>query len=412
MVAFRLEELVVNGLRTRDAYLEHEQQWLAPYASKAAETRGRAHPEPEHSLRSPFERDRDRIIHSSAFRKLEYKTQVFVNHEGDYYRTRLTHTLEAAQIARSAARFLHLNEDLTEAIALVHDVGHPPFGHAGEEALQRCMAAHGGFEHNLHSLRVVDRLEQHYRSFRGLNLTWEVREGIVKHSKAFDSNAPTAGLEDFAGARWPSLEAQLVDLCDEIAYNAHDVDDGLAAGMITLDELHSLELWRRVTDTAPFENIEHARYQGVRSLINAQVVDLVETTAHRLAHYAPATADEIRAAPELLAALSEPMATMNSELRSFLFDHVYRHFRITRMGIKARRIVTDLFDSLTAEPGQLPTGLLVPESERAAGTEAFANSECPDADDLPRRVCDYLAGLSDREALNEYSRLFDPFVTS
>jgi dGTPase len=412
MVAFRLEELVVNGLRSRDAYLEHEQQWLAPYASKAEETHGRAHPEAEHPLRSPYERDRDRIIHSSAFRKLEYKTQVFVNHEGDYYRTRLTHTLEATQIARSAARFLRLNEDLTEAIALVHDVGHPPFGHAGEEALQRCMAAHGGFEHNLHSLRVVDHLEQHYRSFRGLNLTWEVREGIVKHSKAFDRGAPTAGLETFAVAHWPSLEAQLVDLCDEIAYNAHDVDDGLAAGMIKLDELHSLELWRRATDTAPFENAEYARYQGVRALINAQVVDLVETTTRRLADSAPTSADEIRAAPERLAALSEPMAAMNSELRGFLFDHVYRHFRITRMGIKARRIVTDLFNSLTVEPGQLPTGLLVPESERADGTEAFASSESPEAADLHRRVCDYLAGLSDREALNEYSRLFDPFVTS
>src|SRR5205807_1318352 len=199
-----------EGLRSREAYLERERQWLAPWASKAAETRGRAHPEDEHPLRSPFERDRDRIIHSSAFRKLEYKTQVFVNHEGDYYRTRLTHTLEAAQIARSAARFLRANEDLTEAIALVHDVGHPPFGHAGETALAECMASHGGFEHNLHSLRVVEALEQHYPDFPGLNLTWEVREGIAKHSKAFDPASPSPGLEQFAETPWPSLEAQIV----------------------------------------------------------------------------------------------------------------------------------------------------------------------------------------------------------
>src|SRR6266704_897846 len=233
-------------LRTRQDLEEIEARALAPYAMLARDSRGRRITQPAYPMRTCFQRDRDRIIHSSAFRKLEYKTQVFVNHEGDYYRTRLTHTLEAAQIARSAARFLRVNEDLTEAIALVHDVGHPPFGHAGEAALRECMAAHGGFEHNLHSLRVVDELEHHYPEFVGLNLTWEVREGIVKHSKAFDPGAPAPGLEEFAGAPWPSLEAQLVDGCDEIAYNAHDVDDGLAAGLITLAELNRVELWRRI----------------------------------------------------------------------------------------------------------------------------------------------------------------------
>jgi len=394
-----------DGLRSRDAYLERERQWLAPAASKAADTRGRVHPEAEHPLRSPYERDRDRIIHSGAFRKLEYKTQVFVNHEGDYYRTRLTHTLEASQIARSAARFLRANEDLTEAIALVHDVGHPPFGHAGESALTGCMAGSGGFEHNLHSLRVVDRLQRHYPEFPGLNLTWEVREGIVKHSKAFDPAAPAPGLADFAGTPWPSLEAQIVDLCDEIAYNAHDVDDGLAAGMITLADLQSLDLWRRVLDGRVLDEIEHARYQGVRALINAQVTDLVETTAERLQVWNLQSPDEVRAAPGPAAALSEEMAALNNELRAFLFDRVYRHYRIQRMGIKARRIVTELFRSLTADPGQLPGGLVV-------RTSVTPGAAAADPAELSRVVCDYIAGLSDREALNEYACLFDPFVTS
>jgi dGTPase len=382
----------VTPVRRREDYLEREGHLLAPYASKAAETRGRVYAEAEHCLRSPYERDRDRVIHSSAFRKLEYKTQVFVNHEGDYYRTRLTHTLEAAQIARSAARFLHANEDLTEAIALVHDVGHPPFGHAGEAALRECMAPHGSFEHNLHSLRVVDELEQHYPEFPGLNLTWEVREGIVKHSKAFDSDAPGPGFEAFAGAPWPSLEAQLVDVCDEIAYNAHDVDDGLAAGMITLADLGRVELWRRILNGRSDLSEEHARYQGVRALINAQVQDLVQTVADRSEEWGLSSAEEVRAAPSLLAGLSDEMTALNAELRRFLFEHVYRHFRVHRMWIKAKRVVVELFRSLEAEPGQLPS--------RPAPTG-----------DAARVVCDYLAGLSDREALEEHARLFDPFAS-
>ena len=405
-----------EGLRAREDYLERERQWLAPYASKAADTRGRVHAEAEHPLRSPYERDRDRIIHSSAFRKLEYKTQVFVNHEGDYYRTRLTHTLEAAQIARSAARFLRANEDLTEAIALVHDVGHPPFGHAGEAALRECVAVYGGFEHNLHSLRVVDHLEQHYSDFPGLNLTWEVREGIVKHSKAFDSQAPSLGLEAFAAAPWPSLEAQVVDLCDEIAYNAHDVDDGLAAGMITLSELASLALWRRVMEGRQILSTEHARYQGVRSLINVQVLDLVETTARRAHDGGLSSADDVRQAPSTVVGLSEEMTGLNAELRQFLFDHVYHHFRVRRMGIKAKRIVTELFQSLTAEPGQLPRNLLSSPDRSSESPQGISWStgsvENADPSAVYRSVCDYIAGLSDREALNEHARLFDPFVTT
>jgi dGTPase len=390
----------VTPLRRREEYLARERDILAPYASRAADTRGRAFQEPEHPLRSPYERDRDRIIHSGAFRKLEYKTQVFVNHEGDYYRTRLTHTLEAAQIARSAARFLRLNEDLTEAIALVHDVGHPPFGHAGEAALRECMSAHGGFEHNLHSLRVVDTLERHYPHFVGLNLTWEVREGIIKHSKAFDPSSPAPGLEEFAGALWPSLEAQIVDVCDEIAYNAHDIDDGLAAGMISLEALNGVELWRRLCPQQDKISEEYTRYQGVGALINTQVGDLVETVAQHVSALGVKSADDVRSAASPIASLSVEMTPLNAELRRFLHQHVYRHFRVYRMWIKAKRIVTELFRSLEAEPGQFPPGVW---DTAGSGWQADPLS-------FPRAVCDYIAALSDREALNEHARLFDPFV--
>lgn len=397
----------MSPVRQRAEYLERERTQLAPFASKAADSRGRVHPEAEHPMRSPYERDRDRIIHSSAFRKLEYKTQVFVNHEGDYYRTRLTHTLEAAQIARSAARFLHANEDLTEAIALAHDLGHPPFGHAGEQALQECMAASGGFEHNLHSLRVVNQLERHYPDFPGLNLTWEVREGIVKHSKAFDRERPLPGLEAFAKTPWPSLEAQLVDVCDEIAYNAHDVDDGLAAGMITLDDLRGVPLWRQIVDELPSMPAEYLRYQGVRALINRQVQDLVGSVTARAAEWELASADDVRSAPGVLAGLSDEMTALNAGLRQFLMENVYRHYRVYRMWMKARRVVGELFRSLEAEPAQLPPEHR-PASPVSSPPAALSAAE-PHA--TARAVCDYLAGLSDREALNEHARLFNPSIT-
>jgi dGTPase len=397
----------VTPTRRREEYLERERADLAPFASKAGDSRGRVYTEDEHPMRSPYERDRDRIIHSSAFRKLEYKTQVFVNHEGDYYRTRLTHTLEAAQIARSAARFLHANEDLTEAIALAHDLGHPPFGHAGEQALQECLAASGGFEHNLHSLRVVDVLERHYPAFPGLNLTWEVREGIIKHSKAFDRTRPTTGLEAFAATPWPSLEAQLVDVCDEIAYNAHDVDDGLAAGMITRDDLREVPLWRHVLDELPPMAAGYIQYQGVRALINLQVQDLVGTVCRRAEEWGISSPDEVRSAPGSLASLSEEMAALNAGLRQFLMQNVYRHYRVFRMWMKARRVVGELFRSLESEPAQLPPEHR-PASPATSPTEA---GRVPEATAIARAVCDYLAGLSDREALNEHARLFDPSVT-
>jgi dGTPase len=403
------------GIRRREEYLERERSLLSPYASKAADTRGRRCPEPEHDLRSPYERDRDRIIHSSAFRTLEYKTQVFVNHEGDYYRTRLTHTLEAAQIARSAARFLNANEDLTEAIALVHDVGHPPFGHAGERALRECMAPYGGFEHNLHSLRVVDELEHHYHEFSGLNLTWEVREGIVKHSKAFNACRPPAGLESFADTPWPSLEAQLVDVCDEIAYNAHDLDDGLAAGLISLEDLNQVALCRQILGACPPLPSYQIGYQAIRMLINLQIQDLLEAVTQRASEWRLESAEAVRNAPGPLAALNPSMAALNAELREFLSARVYRHYRVRRMWMKARRIIGELFHSLHAEPLQMPSEHALFPVDRRPAMSDFSNQASAaraEPEVVARAVCDYLAGLSDREAVHEHARLFDPFAST
>ena len=382
-------------MRTREEYLEAERRVLAPYAVKAGESRGRRFPEEEHHLRSPFERDRDRVIHSSAFRKLEYKTQVFVNHEGDYYRTRLTHTLEATQITRSLARFLHLNEDLAEAIALVHDVGHPPFGHAGEQALQERMQARGGFEHNLQALRVVDLLEARYDKFPGLNLTWEVREGIAKHSKSFRSSQPAAELAEFLEAPWPSLEAQLADICDEIAYNAHDLDDGLTAGMITLEQLEDLPLWRKLTASIQKDLItaSQAKYLGVRAMINELVQDVARMIEARITEWGLDSPEAVRRAPSRIATLSPVMVTMNQQLRGFLSENVYSNYRTYRMSIKAQRVLDALFASYEQFPRQLPPHAL------REGSGA-------------RNICDYLAGLTDREALEEHRRLFEPGCAS
>jgi dGTPase len=401
-------------MRTRQEYLEREAAFLAPYACRAAESHGRVYPESEHPLRSPFERDRDRVIHSSAFRRLEYKTQVFVNHEGDYYRTRLTHTLEAAQIARSAARFLRLNEDLVEALALAHDLGHPPFGHAGETALQELMADHGGFEHNIQGLRVVDTLESRYPEFPGLNLTWEVREGILKHSRDWDPGRPE--FAEFSASRCPSLEAQLVDLCDQIAYTAHDIDDGLTAGMIALAELQELSIWKllapgswllvRDDGASPTTGCrlsppgarsqepgaEQAKYQLVRSLINVLIDDLVTEVERRVAAGNIDSPDAVRSVPNPIADFSPQMRECTEELREFLLLRVYRHHRVYRMWIKARRVVEEIFHSYLQAPAQLPPHAFHRIAE--AGEH--------------RTICDYLAGLTDREALNEHARLYDP----
>jgi dGTPase len=378
-------------MRTRDEYLEAEDSRLAPCAVRAAQSRGRVHPEAEHPLRSPFERDRDRIIHSSAFRKLEYKTQVFVNHEGDYYRTRLTHTLEASQITRSLARFLRLNEDLAEAVALVHDVGHPPFGHAGEATLQELMAERGGFEHNGQALRVVDCLESRYPDFPGLNLTWEVREGIAKHSKTFDAPTLPPEFDEFRDARWPSLEAQLADASDQIAYNAHDLDDGLTAGLIHLEQLDGVKLWRRAkAEAGAGLSPEQAKHLGVRGLINAQVEDVARTVEGRIAAWKLDSPDAVRHAPDCTATLSNEMQELNEELRAFLTAEVYRNYRVFRMTIKAQRVIRELFGSYFQYPQQLP-----PHAHYAG-------------ENLARDLCDYLSSLTDREALDEHRRLFDP----
>jgi dGTPase len=362
---------------------------------RSGESRGRRHHEPEHPLRTCFQRDRDRIIHASAFRRLEYKTQVFVNHEGDYYRTRLTHTMEAAQITRTIARVLGLNEDLAEAVALAHDLGHTPFGHAGERTLDRLMAQHGGFEHNAQSLRIVDLLEERYPTFRGLNLSWEVREGIVKHSTRYDRPQ----VVEFDANLAPCLEAQIVDFADEVAYTAHDVDDGLKSGMLDPDELERVALWRRAlgearrSGSAMTEAVQ--RYQAVRRLIDWMVQDLVETVFGRIERERIDSLDAVRRVKPRLVEFSTAMGEQHRELKAFLSDRLYHHHRVTRMTQKADRIMTALVEVYMAEPRQLP-----PHVTRRVTDEA---------ETMPRVIADYVAGMTDRFALEEYKKLFDPY---
>ncbi|MCX7673289.1 MAG: deoxyguanosinetriphosphate triphosphohydrolase [Thiobacillaceae bacterium] len=368
---------------------------LAPYAADPARTRGRRHPEPPASPRSEYQRDRDRIVHSTAFRRLEYKTQVFINHEGDLFRTRLTHSLEVAQIGRTVARLLGLDEDLTETIALAHDLGHTPFGHVGQDALNACMRAHGGFEHNLQSLRVVDDLEQKYAEFEGLNLTFEAREGILKHCSP--TNAARLGEvgERFLNGGQPSLEAQIANLADEIAYNNHDVDDGLRSGLISLEQLAEVPIFARhlaeVRRLYPQLNDRRVIHETVRRMINTLVVDLIEETRRRLVVHRPESLDEVRRCPPL-AGFSPEVQAEHLELKRFLFHNLYRHYRVVRMSEKARRVITRLFEAFVAEPRLLP-----PEYQRRAQTHG-----------LHRTVCDYIAGMTDRYAIQEYKRLFDP----
>jgi len=366
---------------------------LAPYAAHADQSRGRRHPESAPNSRTEFQRDRDRIIHSTAFRRLEYKTQVFVNHEGDLFRTRLTHSLEVAQIGRAIARTLRLNEDLVEAIALAHDLGHTPFGHAGQDALHECMKPYGGFEHNLQSLRVVDELEERYPAFNGLNLTFEAREGILKHCSII--NARTLGDvgERFLKRQQPSIEAQVANLADEIAYNNHDVDDGLRSGLLHLAQLEEVPLFARhaagVRSEYPGLAERRAINETVRRMINALVVDLTDETKRRLVEAAPRSVDDARAGG-LLAAFSEPVRRDADRMKSFLHDNLYRHYRVMRMTAKARRIVADLFGAFLAEPKLLP----LDHQRRAATVET------------PRLIADYVAGMTDRYAISEHHRLF------
>lgn len=365
---------------------------VAPYAAQAAATRGREHREPAAQGRSEYQRDRDRIIHSTAFRRLEYKTQVFVNHEGDLFRTRLTHSLEVAQISRSIARQLNLDEDLTEAITLAHDLGHTPFGHAGQDALNTCMKPYGGFEHNLQSLRVVDHLEQHYGGFDGLNLTFETREGILKHCSRKNARQLGPVAERFIKRRRPSLEAQLVNLSDELAYNNHDVDDGLRSGLITLDQLSSVPIFRRHRELAlkAFPRIGGRRlvHETVRRMISTLVSDLTNQSAANIRAQAPKSVDDVRRSPAMIA-FSARIEKEQLELKQFLRLNLYQHYRVARMSSKARRIITELFNALLAEPKLLP-----PDFQSRA------------RDGKPRAIADYIAGMTDRYAMLEHRRLF------
>jgi dGTPase len=376
---------------------------IADYACDPARSRGRRHREPDPELRSAFQRDRDRIVHSAAFRRLEYKTQVFVNHEGDLYRTRLTHSIEVAQIGRSIARSLHLNEDLTEAIALAHDLGHTPFGHAGQDALNACMGDYGGFEHNLQSLRVVDELEERYAEFSGLNLTFETREGILKHCPRERAGALGEVGERFLRGGQPGLEAQLANLADEVAYNNHDVDDGLRSGLIHVEQLCDQALFRIQYDevTGRYPDLPERRtvHEVIRRMINRQVLDLTAHSRRLLADAAPADADAVRRAGGPLVAFSPEMAEQNLALKRFLHTHLYRHYRVHRMTTKARRVVTELFEAFLDDPRLLP-----PDPRgRAAQLEAESGGR-----GRAQAIADYIAGMTDRYALGEHRRVFDP----
>jgi dGTPase len=376
---------------------------LAPCAADPAASRGRLYPEASPAYRSEYQRDRDRIIHSAAFRRLEYKTQVFVNHEGDLFRTRLTHSIEVAQVARSIARALQLNEDLTEGIALAHDLGHTPFGHAGQDALNACMKSYGGFEHNLQSLRVVDELEERYAEFPGLNLTFETREGILKHCSL--KNAAELGElgRRFIEKQQPSLEAQLTNLADEIAYNSHDVDDGLRSGLITVEALATVTLFQEqyeiVRSLYPALAPRRTIHEIVRRLIGCQVIDLVETSKAALLQANPDSADAVRQHGEPLIDFSDSMRAKNIELKRFLRTRLYRHYRVHRMSAKAGRTITALFEAYIDDPRLMPEDA---QQQVALLEKTFGK------DGRARAVADYIAGMTDRYAIAEYQRTFNP----
>ena len=377
---------------------------VAPYAVRAETSRGRLYPEPEAEGRSPWQRDRDRVIHSSAFRKLQYKTQVFVNHEGDYYRTRLTHSIEVAQIARSIARELRLDEDLTEALALAHDLGHTPFGHAGEDALDASMRPFGGFDHNGQSLKIVTMLEQRYAGFDGLNLTWETLEGLAKHNGPVQDPPGYIGLYEARHplelSSWASAEAQVAAICDDVAYHSHDLDDGLRAGLFATDDIEHLpvvgpalrDARRASLDLAP----DRLRHETIRRVINELATDLIEESRRRLAAVAPADSDAIRGADGPVIGFSPAMSDANQAIKQFLHARMYRHWRVNRMTAKARRVTEELFTLLHGDTSLLPDGW-----------RAIAG---PAPDERAARVVgDYIAGMTDRFALEEHLRLTDPF---
>ncbi|WP_029000557.1 deoxyguanosinetriphosphate triphosphohydrolase [Azohydromonas australica] len=367
---------------------------LAPYASDPARSRGRRHPQTAAPTRSEYQRDRDRIVHSTAFRRLVYKTQVFLNHEGDLYRTRLTHSLEVAQLGRSIARTLRLDEDLVEAIALAHDLGHTPFGHAGQDALNDALRGHGGFEHNLQSLRVVDQLEQRYPEYDGLNLSFETREGILKHcspsnARKLEAQEPGGVARRFIEGTQPSLEAQLTNLADEIAYNAHDIDDGVRSGLLTIEQVRAVPLFARFHDSALAEHPTLAGrrllFEAIRRMLSQQIYDVIGATQARLEKYAPRSADDVRHAPPLVC-FSDAMREESRQLKSFLMRHLYRHPRVMETTGRAKEVVRALVAAYLDRPSEMPPDF----AQRA---------------DRPRAVADYIAGMTDRFALREHARL-------
>ena len=376
---------------TRERLEELEAEALAPYGHRSRDSRGREFPEDEPHYRTAFQRDRDRILHTTAFRRLEYKTQVFVVTEGDYYRTRLTHTLEVAQIGRTLARALGGNEDLVEAISLAHDLGHPPFGHSGEATLGRLMAEHGGFDHNKQSLRIVTELERRYPEFSGLNLTWEVREGIVKHETEYD----VSDAEDYEPEKRGHLEAQIANVADELAYTAHDLDDGLRSNLISIGQLQGLTLWemlRKSIDWTTDELDELTRHRLIRRLIGLEVSALLESTQQSIAAADLKSVEALQMLDHNVVGFSDEYVTMNQQLRSFLFANMYQHYRVVRMQTKAERFIEELFNAYVEKPEILPKKV-----QARAQTREFY-----------RTICDYLAGMTDRFALKEYSKLFDP----
>jgi len=380
---------------TRKDIENKETKTLAPYAMKSKDSRGRQHKESEHGYRTCYQRDKDRIIHSTAFRRLEYKTQVFVNHEGDYYRTRLTHTLEVAQIAKAMARALQLNEDLAESIALAHDLGHTPFGHSGEDTLHKIMKKNGGFNHNLQGLRVVDIIEDRYPQFPGLNLSYEVREGIIKHTTLFDQ--PRAVIP-FEQKELPLLEAQIVDTADEIAYDNHDLDDGLTSGLIDDRDLSKdVALWRntykKIESKFPKATRQIKMHQTIRLLINANVTDVLIESEKNIKKFKIKNRQDVRKMPHKLIKFSKEMERKRKPLRKFLFDNLYQHYRVVRMSNKACRFIQELFKVYLDKPGQLPPT-----------TKSRLKKE-----DAHRVICDYIAGMTDRYALDEYKKFFEAY---
>lgn len=379
---------------TREILEELEAKALAPYGMASRNSKGRLHEEDEPEYRTRFQRDRDRVLHTTAFRRLEYKTQVFINYEGDYYRTRLTHTLEVAQIGRTIARALGGNEDLTETICLAHDLGHPPFGHSGETTLNELMRDHGGFDHNKQSFRIVTKLEERYTDFPGLNLTWEVLEGIVKHETEYD----VSDASDFNPELRGNLEAQIANVADELAYTAHDLDDGLRSGMITVPMLKDIKLWQMVTRSVGWNGGDQLaqldRNRIIRRLIGILVTDVVHASHERLKAENIQSVEELQRLPYNILGYSEEMTAANRQLKDFLYKNLYRHYRVVRMQVKAEKVIRDLFQAYMNEPDMLPEHI----KARVNGTN------------LARTVCDYLAGMTDRFAIEEYEKLYNPLT--